>query len=165
MLILFFFQEKLILMARIGKIFTLSSENRRLALEATSLLFLARIAVISLPFRWIAKTLGEKRDPTSEIDKTSKANDLELNRIGWTIRRISDHTPWKSNCLAQAIAAQRMLSRRNRPSAIYFGLTKTDEGKMEAHAWLKSADTILTGGTKLDQYSVVAIFKKGADKV
>ena len=118
------------------------------------------MAVITLPFRWIAKTLGEKEDPPADIDRTSKANDLELNRIGWTIRRISDHTPWKSNCLAQAITAQKMLARRNRSSELYFGLKRGDEGKMEAHAWLKSGDTILTGGSGLEPFAVVAVFRK-----
>mgnify|MGYP000200430831 FL=1 len=124
------------------------------------MLFFARMAVIFLPFRWIAKTLGEKDVPKGEIDNTSKSNDLELNRIGWTIRRISDHTPWKSNCLAQAITAQKMLASRNRSSKMFFGLKRGDEGKMEAHAWLKSGDTILTGGSGLEPYAVVAVFKK-----
>ncbi len=148
------------MISKIGKIIRLSSENRRLAVEVFVLLFCARMAIISLPFRWIAKTLGEKEDPRGEVDKSSKPNDLELNRIGWTIRRVSVHTPWKSNCLAQAITAQNMLARRNRTSEIYFGLKRGKDSKMEAHAWLKSDDTILTGGGELEKYAVVAIFRK-----
>ncbi|NNE99471.1 MAG: lasso peptide biosynthesis B2 protein [Pyrinomonadaceae bacterium] len=146
---------------QIGKLFGLSMENRLLAVEATILLFVARMAVISLPFRWIAKTLGEKENPKGEIDFSPKKPDLELNRIGWTIRRIGDLTPWNSNCLAQAITAQKMLARRGRASQMYFGLKHSDEGKMEAHAWLKSGDTILTGGSEFEPYTVVAVFRKG----
>lgn len=128
------------------------------------MLFFARMAVITLPFRWIAKGLGEKEAPSGDIDITSKADDLELNKIGWTIRRISDHTPWKSNCLAQAITAQKMLARRNRSSEMYFGLKRGETSEMEAHAWLKSGDTVLTGGGNLDQYAVVAVFKKDLEQ-
>ena len=58
----------------------------------------------------------------------------QITNIAQAIRRISPHTLWDSNCLAQAIAGRVMLRCRLITSTLYFGITKDAAGQLEAHA-------------------------------
>jgi hypothetical protein len=66
--------------------------------------------------------------------------------------------PWMSQCLVQAVAATWMLQRRRIPSTLYFGLAKDSDGKLIAHAWVRSGERILTGAKGHHDYRVVATF-------
>jgi hypothetical protein len=145
-------------MSRVRTFLKLSLVDKLLVLEAFVLLGLARLAVLTLPFRWLAYFLGKKKESLVEEEKSEEPPVPKARHIGWAIRLISEHTPWESNCLAMAVAGRFMLKRRKIAGTLYFGMTKNDEGELEAHAWLKSGRKVLTGDTDLDQYAVVAIF-------
>jgi hypothetical protein len=146
-------------MSNLKTFFKLPRIDQLLVLEAFILLGLARAAVLSLPFRWLAYFLGEKKSSLKEKDSLEEEPPPPKARhIGWALRLMSQHTPWESNCLAKAVAGRFMLKRRKLSATLYFGMTKGADGKLEAHAWLKSGRKILTGDSDLDQYSVVAIF-------
>jgi hypothetical protein len=78
--------------------------------------------------------------------------------LGALVERVGNHTPWNSNCLAQAIAVTFMLRRRGVKTTMYFGVAKNHEGECEAHAWTRSGGAILTGRNRVNRYAVVAIF-------
>jgi hypothetical protein len=146
-----------LLMSQLSKFFRLPFADKILAAEAFLLLGWARFAVLVLPFRWVAKFIGEQKEfSEKEVEKAS--NDSGIYRIRWAVRRISRFTPWRSNCLAKAIAGHFMLRRRGISSTLYFGMTKGAKGKYAAHAWLKSNGVILTGGANLERYTIVATF-------
>jgi len=53
-----------------------------------------------------------------------------------------------------------MLKRRGFVSIVYFGVRKTlDNKELLAHAWLISNSVIVTGGGKIDQYTVLSSFE------
>lgn len=52
------------------------------------------------------------------------------------VEGVARRTPWRSTCLMQALAAQRMLVHRGTDSVIHFGVKKSPSGVLEAHAWL-----------------------------
>jgi hypothetical protein len=113
--------------------------------EAVSFLAAARLAVKTVPFKYIAKYLG-----THMAESAHLVNDLVDSRarqVGWAVRTIARRTPWKSNCLAQAIAAKRMLDHRRIPSTLYLGVQKDELDVLSAHAWLRCGEQILTGGS------------------
>ncbi len=143
-------------MSKLAKFIKLSSPDRVLVLETFILLGLSRAIVLTLPFRWLANALGRRTNKATEQNESLTMP--QIHRVTWAIRRISCHTPWRSNCLAKAIAGRYMLSRRRVASTIYFGMVKNSEGELNAHAWLKSGNMILTGGSNLDRYAVVAKF-------
>ena len=144
-------------MAKALRIFNLSFSDKCLSLEAYFLLGIARMAVLVLPFRWIASRLGEQIPIDAADVESDTISNAKLRRIGRAIRRAGRYTPWKSNCLAKAIAGQFMLRRRRIGNTVYFGVFKIN-GEFEAHAWLRSGEMILSGGGDLDRYTIVAKF-------
>ncbi|MBU1660563.1 MAG: lasso peptide biosynthesis B2 protein [Chloroflexi bacterium] len=106
---------------------------------------LARAAVLTLPFYWLSRRWGV---PMFKELRYPHENREFLRQLAWAIRTASRYTPWKSNCLAQAIAAKTMLRRRGHTSTLYLGMTTPGshpEGKVEAHAWLRCGDTWICG--------------------
>lgn len=140
--------------SRLGRLRRLPPSDRALLAEATLRLAAARAAVLFMPFKRLAPRLGE---PMTETSTDALPAEGWPDRIGWAIRVASRATPWKTPCLAEAIAAQRMLQRRQIPSTLYLGLTK-DGAVMKAHAWLRCGDATVTGESPRDQFTPVASF-------
>lgn len=141
---------------RLTKLFRLSWSDWGLLLEATLWLGLARAALVTLPFRWLARRFGQLMAESSpDGDPTSRP---QLARVSWAVREMSRYTPWQSACLAQAIAAKGMLRRRGIASTLYLGLAKDGQTALVAHAWLRSGSMVLTGGQGRSRYTVVATF-------
>lgn len=133
--------------------------EKRLIVEALILLGLARIGLLLLPFRVLARSIG---NPVKEEHQTSPPPaDLKSARmIGEAVRAAAKYTPWESVCLPQAVAAKWMLKRRDIPGVLYLGVMKdhTKPEKLAAHAWIKSGNVILTGAKGHRQYTVVSRF-------
>lgn len=92
----------------------------------------------------------------------------QAQRIGWAVQAAAGYTPWRSSCLVQVLAAQRMLQRRLLPGAIYIGALleegpgegadpETNAG-LDAHAWLKCGEVFITGESGHERYAVVTAF-------
>jgi hypothetical protein len=138
----------------------LSWHDRLLLAEAVVLLGLARLAVLTLPFRWLvpAKADESASDSPPGPDETQVAS---IGRVRWAVGTASRRTPWNSNCLAQALAARRMLGRRGIGSTLHLGVRKGERGRLEAHAWLRCGDLPVTGGHGHEGYAVVGSFPGG----
>ena len=132
--------------------------ERFLLMEAFVLLGIARLAVLALPFKWLAVSLGRHMN---EADAQIIASDLNLARkVGQAVRSAANYTPWESVCLPQGVAAQWMLKRRRIAGTLYLGVSK-DEAKPEklaAHAWLRCGNIILTGAAGHRQFTEVSSF-------
>ena len=135
-----------------------SPAERGLFLEAFVLLGVARLAVLILPFRWLAVSLGRHMaDAGSEV----RPGELDrARRVGWAVRAAAGRTPWTSVCLPQAVAAQWMLKRRHIAGTVYLGVAKRETASrgLAAHAWLRCGDVILTGGVGHANFTVVSTF-------
>ena len=129
-----------------------------LLLEAFLLLGVARLGVLILPFRWLAKSLGGHMQQT---DAQLPSADLQLARmVGAAVQSAANYTPWESVCLPQAVAAKWMIKRRRIAGTLYLGVMKdeTSPEKLAAHAWLRCGHIILTGAKGHRQYTVVSTF-------
>ena len=140
--------------SRLGRLRRLPRRDRALLAEATLWLAAARAAVLFVPFKRLAPHLGEAMTETSTEELPAEG---WPDRIGWAVRAASKATPWKTPCLAEAIAAQRMLQRRRIPSTMYLGLTKNG-AVMTAHAWLRCGSATVTGESPRDRFTPVASF-------
>jgi hypothetical protein len=132
--------------------------ERALLIEALVLLGVARLAVLALPFRWLALSLGKRMKETGVQVDPSDLNCACM--VGQAVCSAALYTPWESVCLPQAVAGQWMLKRRHLAGTVYLGLAK-DGAKPEqlaAHAWLRCGDVILTGREGHRQFTVVATF-------
>ncbi|MES2606531.1 MAG: lasso peptide biosynthesis B2 protein [Pseudomonadota bacterium] len=67
-------------------------------------------------------------------------------RISWAIQMAAAHVPWRSDCLVQALAAQRWLTRKQVSSELSLGVRKNSNNVVEAHAWLRCDSVVVTGG-------------------
>jgi len=135
-----------------------TSTERVLLLEAFALLAVARLLVLTIPFRWLAVSLGKHMQESAQEMKPAELHRARL--IGQAIRSAANNTPWQSFCLPQAVAAQWMLRRRRVAATLYLGVSKdeTKPEKLAAHAWLRCGDIILTGAGGHRQCTVVAAF-------
>ncbi|MBU0493234.1 MAG: lasso peptide biosynthesis B2 protein [Chloroflexi bacterium] len=130
--------------------------ERGLLLEALFWLVAARLVVLLIPFRYIAPLLGSHMamSPTALLPEQAARS----RQVGWAVRAVARRTPWDSNCLAQAIAGKMMLRRRGIASTLYLGVAKDEDKDLAAHAWLRSGDQILTGGSAQERFTVLSTF-------
>lgn len=150
--------KKRVTFKRILRVFAQSPSYLLLTLETLFFISLARATIVFIPFKKMANFLG-RQGIESKLDVTVE-NQLKGIDIGKMIRKVSQFTPFRSLCFEQALACQFMLKRRNISSTIYFGLRKSSESSntMEAHAWLRSGQNVLTGNRGRKTFEVISYF-------
>lgn len=134
--------------------------GRRLLIEASFRLGLAALAIKALPFRHVAPSLGTHMAKTDETPLADGSRRVCV-AVARAVRIAARHLPWECKCLAQAMAAQKMLRRRRLATTLYLGLAKGgggDERELSAHAWLRCGDMIVTGGEAMGLFTVVSMF-------
>jgi len=67
-----------------------------------------------------------------------------VDRVAFAIPAAGGVVPWRSDCLVQALAAQRWLAKAGIPTKLHLGVTKSDG--FLAHAWLTHGTRVITGG-------------------
>ncbi|WP_281285917.1 lasso peptide biosynthesis B2 protein [Paenibacillus sinopodophylli] len=136
-------------------------DKRTFLLFGESYLYLAWARLLMLrPFSKIAPLLGAKTEETTL--HAGKEDLRELKRISQAVSIVSRYTFWDSKCLVKAIAGSKMLERRKLDSTLYLGTAKDEEGKLIAHAWLRSGPLFITGADVMEQFIIVQKFAKKA---
>ncbi len=122
-------------------------------IEASLLLGLARLAILFLPFSRIARWLGVHMAETAAVQPPDV---IALSRrVQHAVETAAAHLPWQSVCLPQAIAAKTMLGRRGVPCTLYLGVLHSG---MEAHAWVRVGEVVVTGERNKEGHTVVSTF-------
>ncbi|WP_226038125.1 lasso peptide biosynthesis B2 protein [Aquibacillus saliphilus] len=116
----------------------------------------------SVPFSKVAPSLGIQMQETTT--NNDFANKQLLSSVSQAIHMMSRYTFWESQCLVKAIAAMKMLEKRNVESTLYLGTAKDESGKLVAHAWLRSGSYYITGLEVMKQFTVVSKFAKNVYK-
>jgi hypothetical protein len=145
------------LLKKINIFLLLDTKTKLMFIEAYIFLGWARM-MKKRPFSKIAPTLGEQMKETSNV--RDEVNRKQLMQISQAVNLMSKYTFWESQCLVKAIAAMKMLERRRMDSTIYFGTAKDENGKMVAHAWLRSGPFYITGAEGMEKFVVVNKFAK-----
>jgi len=124
-------------LSSLQKFLRLPGADRSLLLHSALLIGAARLALWVLPFntarRLFARRARQSHDPLPTIE-----------RIGWAISVAKGFVP-KGNCLPQALAAESLLTRSGHPVELRIGVAKTDDGGLEAHAWVESEGRLVVG--------------------
>lgn len=121
--------------------------------EAWFLLHISKILIMILPFRKLAARLGRSQFETEIVNLGKQVwYDVEVGII-----RASKFTIYRSKCYDQALTAKYMLKRRGVRSTLYFGLSK-NQGRLSAHAWVRSGVRIVTGRIGMERFTPVAWF-------
>lgn len=132
------------------KLGLLSWTQRSLLLEAIVLLGVVRTAILLVPFRYIARTVGLEAGESSFAPGSMQ----EAQQRGWAVRTAAAYTPWLSTCLAQALAVALLLRQRRIPCTLYLGV----DSSHRAHAWARSGTEVLTGANAREGFVTVAAF-------
>lgn len=145
------------IVSKVRKFCALDGRTMLFFVEAFFYLGWSRI-LISFPFCRIAPSLG---DPMEETTNERLHQDMvTLARVQGAIHVMSEHTWWESRCLVRAIAALKMLERRQIESTLYLGTARDESSKMIAHAWLRSGPFLITGSEGMERFGVVGKFAK-----
>jgi hypothetical protein len=137
----------------------LSSEEKKLFMEAYVILGVMRAAILTVSFKRLTRSLKHEAKK-KELPKLN-AEEMKIAQVvGQSIVRASSYTPWESACLAQSLTAQKMLQKRGVSGVFYLGVAKdeTCREKMKAHAWTQCGDSIITGGKGHEVFTVVSVF-------
>ncbi|WP_413307765.1 lasso peptide biosynthesis B2 protein [Bacillus sp. 1P10SD] len=145
------------LVRKVGIFLGLDFLMKKLLFEAFILLGWARIQK-SRSFLKVSPLLGEKMEETPFIynDKEHKM----ARRVAESIHLMSKYTLWESQCLVKAIAAMKMLEKRDIESTLYLGTSKDTNGKLIAHAWLRTGPYFVTGYEGMEKFTVISSFAK-----
>ena len=141
---------------RLRTFLRLKMSDRLLLFEAVVWLGVARLAILTLPMRRITPYLGQHLRESKREESPVTLN--RAWRIAWAVRTMSRYTPWTSNCFPQAIAAKRMLQRRQIASTLYLGFSKQEANDFEGHAWLRCGPLYLTGGQNRHRFVALSTF-------
>jgi hypothetical protein len=125
--------------------------------EAMVALTLARLAVC-FPFRWIMA--GEATTAEVPLDLGRLPCDPRARAVARLVARAERRLPWQTTCLVAALAARAMLRRRGIASVLRFGLRRSTDGRLDAHAWLEAGDGVVCGGRAAEGFVPIAAFSR-----
>jgi Transglutaminase-like superfamily len=126
--------------------------------EAFFELCVARFKVSFVPFQVYKRGLGEHMHTTSH--QGFQSEHLFAKQFKWAIQKMAGVTPFKSNCMVQAVAAKAVFKKRGLATTLYIGVAKGQEAQQKLnHAWLRSGSLIVTGNLKdLESYAVIGTY-------
>jgi hypothetical protein len=75
-----------------------------------------------------------------------------LGSLLWAVQATSRPNPL-TTCLSEALTAQVLLHRNGYPARVRIGVAKAQDGRLEAHAWLESGETLVLGARGYERYS------------
>ena len=133
-------------MHSLSRFVRLSAPEQRLLVEAMFLLAAIGPGLWLLPFETVRRLLARvARTPAGlrEVDLPSTQS------VVWAVTVASRYVPRAGSgaCLTQALAAQTMLARRGHQALLRIGLTKDEERRLQAHAWVESEGEVVIGGS------------------
>ena len=129
--------------------------HRLCLVEAIFFLLLARLALICLPFKTIARQL-QRTPPQREI--LGEQRRLEINAVRRSIIRAVRLLPVRMVCFPRALAAYAMLRRRSISTTLYYGaVTKPGKGLL-SHVWVQDGCDGVIGFRAAAGYKVIATY-------
>lgn len=108
------------------------------------------------PFDGWCACWANRKAQTAVLEAAGRTADVR--RVAVMVRRASKNVPWTSKCLDQALAAKVMLAHRRISTTVYFGVNHDRQGRLAAHAWLRSGNLYVTGGAIRGRYTIINTF-------
>lgn len=104
------------------------------------------LAIARLSLSSAAKRVEHSQSITKKPVIINESEKQLVARVAYAIPRVASCLPWRTDCLVQALAAERWLKRSGVSSLLIIGVKRTSTLPLEAHAWLKIGDQIVIGG-------------------
>jgi hypothetical protein len=123
---------------------SLGRSDRRLVLEAASMMALVWIGLRLLRLPTLRRILDRYAEPPAS---TGPGEPQSSGPVRWAISAVAARFP-PATCLVQALAADAILRRRGFASALRFGVRVRGSRAVpvEAHAWVECGGAVVTGG-------------------
>ena len=136
---------------RIRRLRKLDANRLSLLAEAAGTLAAVSFALHVLPFKRVIRmgsvALGQGLSSASG------------DRCIWAVEAAARRVPWRTVCIQQGIAAQRMLRRRGIDAVLHYGIANNGEGgKLAAHVWVVADGRALIGGAQAPNFAPVAAY-------
>ena len=125
---------------------SLSRSDRRLVLEASSLMALVCVGLRLFRLRTVQQLL--ERCVESYPTQTHHPPDPNaIDRVHWAVTAVARRVP-KATCLVQALIANALLRRRNVACELRMGIRIRGDSaaNLEAHAWVECNGVVVIGG-------------------
>jgi Transglutaminase-like superfamily len=126
-------------MKQLLKLLRLTSKDGNLLINTFILLGLVKLGLWLLPFQTLRRILGNISQPNPKLNQTS------LSRIIWAVNVSTRYMPSGAKCLARALTCQILMTQRGYSPELRIGVAKSEEGKLEAHAWVESQGKVVIG--------------------
>ncbi|WP_367118143.1 lasso peptide biosynthesis B2 protein [uncultured Clostridium sp.] len=141
---------------RIYEFMSYSYEKKILMFRVFFIMGVSRAAILILPENKLRSYFGEKNSETPYIaeEKYYKA----AENISWAVKKTAPYTPWKSQCLVQALTVQKMLKSKGISSTLYLGVNGKRKSEIKAHSWLRVGSRYVIGGSG-EEYHIIGKFK------
>ena len=141
----------------IRRFWSLSGEEKSALLEALYYLLWARVMNKLFSFEKLMPHIGTLTQ--SEPKDLNARQQQQVFVVKRSIQRTHSRFFWQNICLPQALAAMKMLHRRQVPAQIYFGSAYQEARKnLKAHAWVKAGTIFVSGKKGHQNYTVVSVF-------
>jgi hypothetical protein len=134
-------------MSRLVRFVRLPAGDRRILLKAVLLLWAVRLGLWILPFQRLRDLLSKRKPGRLAVKRHSEMARVE--KITRGVRLMSRYVP-AATCLAQALVTVTLLEEAGCPACLRIGVARSNEGKLEAHAWVESLGKVVIGGTHVD---------------
>jgi hypothetical protein len=128
-------------MNRLHKFFLLTRTEQRLFARATLTVAAIRIGLWVLPFRILRRVLPRT---ARDAGDGPGENIASMEKVAWAVGMAGRIVP-RTTCLCQALAVQVLLARQGCPTTLTIGVAKSQEGQLEAHAWVEIEGRIVIG--------------------
>lgn len=149
-------------MRRLARFRALSKRDRSLLLEAAAALATVRLLLAMLPFQMAMRVAGLRSvtegSAGQDVPRVTSDDVAAASILGRAVVRAARHMPFRAVCLQQAMACAVMLRRRRLPVVVRFGVAKTADGALDAHAWAICGHAILTGAQGRERFIPIATF-------
>ena len=125
---------------------------------AATVLLLARLVVLLVPFRSIIRYTGAR--PSKHAMVLLPTNSQQTDRArhtGKVIARARRMLPLEINCFPQALAAIFMLRLRKVPCSLFFGVRR-DNGDFQAHAWVSCGHITVCGDNGQSEFKIISTY-------
>jgi len=124
------------------KFLRLSHRDRFLLASALILLLATRMWMRVLPFHLCRPILFKMQQEPAEAQE---ADGILVHRVVWAVSVSERCLRSASSCLVRAVVTKALLSWYAHPACLRIGVTKNEEGQLQAHAWVESQGRVVIG--------------------
>jgi len=136
-------------MSRLRKFLALPIAEQALFFYVAVLLMTVRISLQVFRLQTVRRLLERHAGRALVRHETDPA---VLRRLSRALAVVSRFLLGPDSCLVQALAARTLLARYGQPSRLRIGVTKDEDGKLLAHAWVESGGSVIIGGRGHSRY-------------